>query len=148
MSGAAALIRGCLIVTLGFGAAGCASSEGDNADVDALLAPPPASAPAPRQTAAKTGDVDVRPEQLLGLDAEQLTTLLGGADFTRTDGPAEIRQFRGSDCVVDVFLYQEPAAGRYRVAHVETRDRGLVGTAERPCVTGLLRARRLRTAAG
>ncbi len=147
MNGAGALMRGCLTVALGFAAAGCVSSDGDNADAD-LAAPPPASAPDPRQTAAKTGDLDVRPEQLLGLNAGQLTALLGPADFTRTDGPAEIRQFRGSDCVVDVFLYQEPAAGRYRVAHVETRDRGLVGTAERPCVAGLLRARRLRSAAG
>ncbi len=147
MNGAGALMRGCLTVALGFAAAGCVSSDGGNADAD-LAAPPPASAPDPRQTAAKTGELDVRPEQLLGLDADQLTTLLGGADFTRSDGPAEIRQFRGSDCVVDVFLYQEPAAGRYRVAHVETRDRGLAGVAERPCVAGLLRARRLRSAAG
>ena len=149
MTGAAALMRGCLTVALGFAAAGCASSDGYNADADAdLAAPPPASAPDPRLTAAKTGDLEVRPEQLLGLDADQLTALLGRADFTRTDGPAEIRQFRGSDCVVDVFLYQEPVEGGYRVAHVETRDRGLVGTAERPCVAGLLRARRLRAAAG
>jgi hypothetical protein len=140
-------MRGCLTVALGFAAAGCASSEGHNTDAD-LAAPPPASAPDRRQTAAKTGDGDVQPEQLLGLDADQLTALLGRADFTRNDGPAEIRQFRDADCVLDVFLYQDPSEGGYRVAHVETRDGGLVRTTERTCVTGLLRARRTRAAAG
>jgi hypothetical protein len=140
-------MRGCLTVALGLAAAGCASSGGRDTDAE-LAAPPPASAPDAWRTAARTGDLDVRPEQLLGLNAEQLTALLGPADFTRTDGPAEIRQFRGSDCVVDVFLYQQTAAGDYRVAHVETRDREVVGTADRPCAAALLRARRLRAAAG
>jgi hypothetical protein len=148
VTGAAALMRGCLTIALGFAAAGCASSDGYNTDAD-LAAPPPTSAPDRRQTAAKTGDGDVQPEQLLGLDADQLTALLGRADFTRSDGPAEIRQFRDSDCMLDVFLYQDPSeGGGYRVEHVETRDRGLVRTAERTCVAGLLRARRIRAAAG
>jgi hypothetical protein len=139
-------MRGCLTIVLGFAAASCASSDGYDTDTD-LAAPPPASAPDRRHTAAQTGGGDVQPEQLLGLGPDQLTALLGRADFTRNDGPAEIRQFREADCVLDVFLYQDPSEGGYRVEHVETRDRGLVRTADRTCVAALLRARRIRAVA-
>jgi hypothetical protein len=147
VTGSAALIRGCLAVALGFAAGGCTSSEGYKIDTD-VVAPPPAIVPDRRPTADTTGDSDVQPAQLLGLHGDQLTALLGRADFTRNDGPAEIRQFRDPDCVLDVFLYQDPLDGGYVVEHVETRDRGLVRPAERTCVAGLLRARRTRAAAG
>jgi hypothetical protein len=146
VTGAAALIRGCLAVALGFAAEGCTNSEGYKIDTD-VVTPPPAIAP-DRPAADTAGDGDVQPAQLLGLHADQLTALLGRADFTRNDGPAEIRQFRDPDCVLDVFLYQDPLHGGYLVEHVETRDRGLVRAAERTCVAGLLRARRTRAAAG
>ncbi len=85
----------------------------------------------------------MQPEELLGMSADQLAGLLGPADFTRNDGPAEIWQFRNSECILDVFLYRDPAArGGYRVEHVETRDRGLVRAADPPCVADMLRARR------
>ena len=93
--------------------------------------------------AARPGRVaDMQPEELLGMSADRLAGLLGPADFTRNDGPAEIWQFRESECVLDVFLYRDPARGGYRVEHVQTRDRGLVRAADPPCVADLLRARR------
>jgi hypothetical protein len=148
VTGGSTLMRGCLMIALGLTTTRCASSGRHDSDAGPAAAPP-ASAPDARRTAARTGDLDVRPEQLLGLNAGRLTALLGPADFTRSDGPAEIRQFRGSDCMVDVFLYQQTAADDYRVAHVEARDnREVVGTAESPCAVALLRARRLRATAG
>jgi hypothetical protein len=93
--------------------------------------------------ASKPGPADeMQPDELLGLSADELTGLLGPADFTRNDGPAEIWQFRNSECVLDVFLYRDPARGGYRVEHVQTRDRGLVRAADQSCVADLLRARR------
>jgi hypothetical protein len=147
VTGAAALMRGCLTIALGFAAAGCATSDGHDTGAG-LSAPPPAIAPERRPKAAEMGGGDVEPQQLLGLDQDQLTALLGPADFTRSDGPAEIRQFRDPDCVLDVFLYQEPSNGGYRVEHVQARDRGLVRTAGRTCVAALMRARRIRAVAG
>jgi len=81
------------------------------------------------------------PAQLVGLDAEQLDDLLGPADFTRSDGPAEIRQYRDSGCVLDLFLYADATSGRYRVSHVDARDRQMAGIAEQACVASLLRTR-------
>ena len=100
----------------------------------------------PAPAALRGGGADPAPVQLVGLDADQLDRLLGPADFKRSDGPAEIRQYRDAECVLDVFLYTDAASGGYRVAHVDARDRVLTGDAQQACVTSLLRARRLRSA--
>lgn len=92
-------------------------------------------------SAGPSSDPVSAPAQLVGLDAEELDRLLGPADFTRSDGPAEIRQYRDSGCVLDLFLYADLASGRYRVSHVEARDRQTAGIAEQACVAGLLRSR-------
>lgn len=93
-------------------------------------------------TSASRSSVPVSaPTQLVGLDAEQLDDLLGPADFMRSDGPAEIRQYRDSGCVLDLFLYADAASGRYRVSHVNARDRQAAGVAEQACIAGLLRTR-------
>jgi hypothetical protein len=123
-----------LVVVLA--ATGCAGVDGEDARTGGHQTAPGANVP------------QVRPEQLLGLDREGLAGLLGTADFKRNDGPAEIWQFRETECVLDVFLYAEPTDGGYRVEHVEARDRSLVRAAEETCVTGLLKARRTRAAAG
>jgi hypothetical protein len=97
------------------------------------------------QTPARRIDLVPGPTQLVGLDADQVDDLLGPPDFTRSDGPAEIRQYRDAACILDLFLYADAASGRYRVAHVEARDRLSGGTAEQACAASLLRARYLRT---
>ena len=96
---------------------------------------------------SRTPAPDIRPQQLMGLDRDQLAALLGPADFTRDDGPAEIWQFRDPDCLLDVFLYLSPTSGDYRVEHVEARNRSLAGAAEPACVAALLRERRTRASA-
>lgn len=97
------------------------------------------------QPATRSSEPVPVPAQLVGLDVEQLDDLLGPADFMRSDGPAEIRQYRDSGCVLDLFLYADAASGRYRVTLVEARDRLSAGPAEQACVAGLLQARHLRT---
>lgn len=89
---------------------------------------------------------DPTPAQLVGLDADQLDRLLGTPDFTRADGPAQIRQYREAGCVLDVFLYSD-SAGSYRVTHVDGRERVLSGGDAAPaCVSSLIHTRRLRAA--
>lgn len=112
----------------------CAACTGDGA------APQPA-------LVSRTLPPDIRPQQLTGLDRDQLAALLGPADFTRNDGPAEIWQFRDTDCLLDVFLYLSPESGEYRVEHVEARDRAHAGAAAPACVGTLLRERRTKASA-
>lgn len=60
------------------------------------------------------------PARLKGLNAGQVTALLGQPSFTRKDAPAEIWQYRVRSCTLDLFLYEEGAT--HRVAHYAVRS--------------------------
>ena len=60
-------------------------------------------------------------ETLEHLSAPALLARLGPPDFTRRDPPAELWQYRGATCVLDLFLY--PEAGTMTVSHAQTRGR-------------------------
>lgn len=122
-----------------------AACAGSGDDTDGLQGEAAAVGGGSSRAALLGHDTAPAPEQLVGLDADQLERLLGPADFKRSDGPAELLQYRDTDCIIDLFLYPDAASGAYRVAHVDARDRVLNGDAEQPCVSRLL-GRRLRTA--
>jgi hypothetical protein len=90
------------------------------------------------------GPVDVG--RLAGLDSTQVASLLGPADFRRADGPAEVLQYRGTGCVLDIYLYRDDAGAGYRVTYVEARDRQAARTAPQPCLSSVLQARRAAAA--
>lgn len=87
---------------------------------------------APREEPRRTAD----PRVLVGLTGAEVADLLGRPGFVRRDAPAEIWQYRGGDCVLDVFLYTEP--GGARVQHVELRARQLTQSTTTACFAGLL----------
>ena len=60
------------------------------------------------------------PSRLKGLSPLQVRAVLGKPMFTRRDAPAEIWQYRGRACTIDLFLYDE-AGGQQTVAHVAIR---------------------------
>ncbi len=62
-------------------------------------------------------------KQLLGRSAELIEASLGKPDFLRSDGGAEIWQYKNSTCVLNVFLYDDaPSAGGIkRVLHFDAR---------------------------
>lgn len=90
-------------------------------------------APAPPPSAAAISSIEpgtgVRPTDLPAsqidtlehLSAPALLARLGPPDFTRRDPPAELWQYRGATCVLDLFLY--PEAGTMTVSHAQTRGR-------------------------
>jgi len=61
---------------------------------------------------------------LTGLSAAEAVGWFGEPDFRRTEPPAELWQYRSADCVLDLFLYRDPAG--LRVVHSETRERNQV----------------------
>jgi hypothetical protein len=61
---------------------------------------------------------------LAGLSAAEVVGLFGEPDFRRVEPPAELWQYRGADCVLDLFLYSDPSG--VRVVHSEMRERTLV----------------------
>lgn len=92
---------------------------------------PPAPPPPPRITSA----------ELMGLADNALTRLLGAPGFQRIDDPAALWQYRGTGCILDVFLYADGPV--YRVAHLEFRRAGpdngpLEGRDTDKCISGLI----------
>ncbi|MEQ8440658.1 MAG: hypothetical protein RIG88_13170 [Roseitalea porphyridii] len=97
---------------------------------------------AARQQAALDAQIDDDPQQFMGLDGESIALTLGQPDLIRRDGPAEVLQFRGTACVLDLFMY--PGDDQVlSVRHVELRGASLNANAERSCLAEMIRQRSL-----
>ena len=70
------------------------------------------------QLAALPGRLS-EPARLKGLTPTQVKAMLGRPGFTRRDAPAEIWQYRGRACTLDLFLYEDD--GHQVVAHYAMR---------------------------
>ena len=79
---------------------------------------------------------------LSGHSRAQVTALLGPPGFTRQDNPAEIWQYRGASCFLDIFLYREKDGNAYRVRHAEIRGGAGKTVSETDCFAGLINAHR------
>ena len=93
----------------------------------AVLPPVAAAAPTPSHPVLEVAQL----ASLKAMSTEALVARLGEPDFTRNDPPAEIWQYRGSTCVLDVFLY--PEDGQMKVLHAATRDRDRLQSPENAC---------------
>lgn len=121
-----------------FGVPATPSASPADAPTEAKEAEREAEEPAPRQTAK--APPPLKPERIMGLTRTGLLDLLGKPDFLRRDAPAEIWQYRGKECILDVFLYH--SGEHYRVLHFEVRDRTAEPVATGRCFTALLEARK------
>lgn len=86
----------------------------------------PARADEKPQIALPSPSVLPRPDskRMMGLNRNDLATLLGSPTLRRADPPAEVWQYRDNACVLHVFLYQDPVSGGYAVTYVDTVQRG------------------------
>lgn len=87
------------------------------------------------QPPASEAEIRANPARLKGARASVAATLLGRPDFLRRERPAEIWQYYGSTCVLDLFLYGEGEAKS--VAHVELRGRGPARGTDSACLAEL-----------
>lgn len=98
---------------------------------------PPASPSMPYSGIAVLPPINDDPAQLMGLDRKELNETLGEPALIRRDGDAEVWQYRGDRCVLDLFLY----GAEKKVEHIDLRNRGDGDDAEvRDCFVGMLRA--------
>ena len=84
--------------------------------------------------------IDDRPERFLGLGTAALAQELGEPQLLRREAPAEIWQYRGEGCILDLFLY--PEAGSLKVTHIEARDKKAESYETKDCLRQLIEARR------
>ncbi len=76
--------------------------------------------PPPPETRTANLPPPVNPRRIMGLTRAELSDLLGKPHFRRRDITAEIWQYRHTECILDVFLYQ--SGNDYRVLHFEMRQ--------------------------
>lgn len=148
-----ARLPGLVLATLGaIVLAGCAVPEDRTAAEESTPADivaedesqPPADiydfsgkASSPYSGTANLPPVDDDPKQLIGLDRGALNEKLGEPALVRRDGDAEVWQYRGENCVLDLFLY----GADKQVEHVDLRDRGEGDEISvRDCFVRMLRA--------
>ena len=93
----------------------------------------PGASPSPRTAAIKAPPTVVAkaeappppPPPTLGefqdMSAADVVAALGEPDFRRVEPPAEVWQYRGADCVVDLFLYHD--GDGLHVAKEDARNR-------------------------
>ena len=70
------------------------------------------------------------PKALVGKSETEVSSLLGKPPFTRTDGPAQVWQYSGASCALDVFMYKAEAG--YKVEYTELRRLGSIGAVDDP----------------
>ncbi len=80
------------------------------------------------------------PGRLRGLAAGEVVAKLGDPSFRRREAPAEVWQYFGPGCVLDLFLYEDN--GAQRVTHVELRSHNLSQNAQASCLAQLLDGKR------
>jgi hypothetical protein len=107
------------------GLAGCA------ADRQVAALPPPA-APPPKSVLM----------QLVGIDAEALQRQFGKPGLIWREEPAQVWQYRGPACVLNVYLYRDN--GRLVVSDAEAHSKENKDDPLPPCVASLLDARKTK----
>jgi hypothetical protein len=76
---------------------------------------------------------------LLGANPTKLEQWLGKPGVVRLDDPAQVWQYRGQGCVVDVYLY--PSSDGMAVSHAEARSQKYTGDPINPCLAVLSQSR-------
>ncbi|HUT50994.1 MAG TPA: hypothetical protein VM325_16815 [Alphaproteobacteria bacterium] len=132
---AAPLALGACASDGGGGAAGglAGSGAGSSSGTGGALA----SRTPPGSTTTVTSSQGAR--NLVGKSDSDIRSSLGTPAFQRTDGPAQVWQYRGSACMLDVFLYKE--GGGFRVKHAELRRRGGAGLSDSACMSDAITGR-------
>jgi hypothetical protein len=102
------------------------------------LAPPSAAetgsaaaTPLPMAAALRPQLAVAQLASLKDLSQAEIVARLGTPDTTRRDPPAEIWQYRGAACVLDVFLY--PEGGGLKVLYAGTRERARLSAPPNNC---------------
>ena len=119
--------------------------------------PPEISAPDAVPAKPAPGDLTRGADRFEGLAANDVIAALGDPNFRRREAPAEVWQYYGPGCILDLFLYDDeprssgkPVEGVVRdgkVAHAELRGRE-GAPPEANCLSRLIDLRHTQQRAG
>jgi hypothetical protein len=77
---------------------------------------------------------------LAGLSAADLTALIGAPGWRRWESPAEVWQYQGASCTLDVYLYAD--GGMPYVLYAEARNESALPVALSTCLQRIKLERR------
>ena len=76
------------------------------------------------------------PEELLGMTANQMTSLFGKPVFVRRDPPGEFWRYRSKMCVLELYFYRDGVS--QRVEHKEMRKNDQPVESQQACINEFL----------
>lgn len=98
------------------------------------------------QTASAPTSLSAKPERplptlhdMIGLDRDQVTALLGKPHFRRHDKPADLWQYRNKKCALDLFLYRIRDGIIYKVTHADVRILNSAKATKNTCFKRLIK---------
>jgi len=138
-----------VVLSLGLFVGGCQSSAPKTTpaplEVESRQHTPPAAKARPGPEVARAALEPERiypdPESLKGISANGVVGTIGKPEFIRKDQPAEIWQYRGTACTLDIFLYQSVTGAPYKVEYIETRAQTNGPTSNKDCLASILKER-------
>ncbi len=78
--------------------------------------------------------------RIRGMEKTAIARLLGEPSFIRRDDPAEIWQYRGERCILDIFMYKDGKS--FAAAHVALRSRTVERPADEKCYADIFARRK------
>jgi hypothetical protein len=138
LAAASAVLGGCTAIPQPLEAAP-AASRAPSQPIAVATVPAAAGFSHPRLPAAAT------PASLVGLSAADLSAIIGTPRWMRRESPAQVWQYLGATCVLDVFLYEE--GGVPTVVHAEARDESALPVTLAECLQRIEAERRIATPA-
>ena len=102
-------------------------------------APPPLAEPLAKPLAAPKPIIEVPAQSsLMGASPNELTALFGTPSFVRDDPPAQLWQYKSTDCILDLYLYENNRSV-YRLDHMEVRTTNFKYAAFEDCARLILK---------
>jgi hypothetical protein len=96
---------------------GCQTASGNVSGVGEASKPPATES----KNVAAAQIVRFDANEFVGYSPDRVLPILGAPDFVRRDGTAQIWQYRATNCILDLFLYQ--SGSEAQVKHAELRSR-------------------------
>jgi len=78
------------------------------------------------------------PGDLIGLEPKEIQGLLGPVSLKRWEGEAQVMQFKGDQCVMDIYFYEAAPGGAFEATYLSARTLNGADVDTASCLTSLL----------
>lgn len=120
--------------------AGCAAAPEQPLPAAALVVEQPDPDPVGEVVAEPAAEVAPlpNPDDLLGLEPKGIQELLGPVSLKRWEGTAQVMQFKGGQCVMDIYFFENQPGGAFEAAYLSARNLSGADVDTASCLTSLL----------